>query len=255
MDVSYIPSLMDFPDDVLIIIFDQLDVEDLKSITLINSRCLQLATTTQSINKKFKLTIKEDSNAVIFEALMESNRYFKSVCIKHTRDEYGRDCSLNPIINLMKRIGAYTKNMEFKCEFHNWHRKPLIDLLELLPNVVTLNLICGRYHFEESLASPIQLKFNQLKEAKLPFNMLCDTLKQVNTLEKLEALDSSFHATNSERNLEFVHILRNNQSTLKSLKFNYNHIRQLDIQVLLKISSNLQQQYYNIKSCFRLFVT
>ena len=232
---------MDLPDEILIKIIENLNVEDLKSISLVNSRFYELVTTTPSVNKKFKLNVDSNYNATIIEALMDSNRYFENISIPSSTHRYGEPCKSSQIIDLMKKVGGRVKNLYFlKSDIRiiNVCPKSIFELLATLPNIESLMIIPKFISSECAERLPTSttiFKFNQLKEVQAPFEILCLIL--MSTLEKLEIFMCATNDANYDRNsLELIEVLRNNQSTLKSLKLNAaKELFEHDIQVVLKI--------------------
>ena len=235
-------SILDLPYDILIMILEKMSVEDLKNICLVNSRFYELVTTTPIVNKKFKLNVDSKYNATITEALMESNRHFKNIsipCSIHYRNE---PCKSSQYIDLMKKIGGSVTKMEFKSQDTTVCPKPVLELLQTIPNIESL-IILFNFNIlqcaEKLPKSSIPIKFKQLKKVDVPFEIFFPVLKHVNTLEKLIFFDpeaSNGNRDNSSKSMELIEVLRNNQSTLKSLKFNTRHkIFEHDIQVLALI--------------------
>ena len=231
--------------DIFITIFEHMNVEDLKNICLVNSRFYELVTTTPSVNKQFKLNVNSNYNATIIEALMESNRYFENISIPIlTHRRYGEPCKPSQIIDLMKKFGGRVKNIEF-MQFKGRKYiiecpKSIFELLQMMPNIESLMIFPKYISSEcfERLPKSTIFQFNQLKEIHAPFTMIFSILKHVNTLEELDV----FIRTNNDAIygtcLEFIEILRNNQSTLKSLKLNTRQgLFKHDIQVLFLIFS------------------
>ena len=229
--------------DIFITIFEHMDVEDLKNICLVNSRFYELVTNTSSVNKKFGLDIDSNYNATIIEALMKSNRHFEHMSIpssKHDSDK-PMTCKSSQIIDLIKNVGGRVKNMEF-MQFEDQKiivcPNPIFELLQTMPNIESLMFYSNNISSEcvESLPTTTILKFTQLKEVHAPFAMILPILKHVNTLEKLIVFECNEYDLDYSNCMEFIEVLRKNQSTLKSFKFNaikefFDH----DIQVLFKI--------------------
>ena len=228
-------AIMDLPDDILIIILENLNVGDLKSISLVNSRFYELMTTTPSVYKKFKLNVDSKYNATIIEALMESNRHYENLAIPCSKHDYDEPCKSSQIIDLMKKVGGRVKNMEFIHIDDHRCPKPILELLATMPNIESL-MIFPQYIPSECvkrLRRSTIFKFSQLKEVHVPFAMFLPILKHVNTLEKLILLKRHECVLDHSNCMEFIEVLRNNQSTLMSLKLNTSHVLfEHDIQVL-----------------------
>lgn len=239
---------MELPDEILIIIFEKLNVKDLKSITLADRRFNGLVTGTSKIIKKFKLVVNSNYNLNILQALLDSQRYFENLSIPildHMMiDSYKSD----KMIDLMKRIGGHVKKIKFMDFCHCCYGA----LLELLPNIAWLkfdhNVSCLDRP-EKLPTSTIKIRSNQLKEVHISFEMLY-FLGHVNTLEKLTICQSKWRYSwnTSEKILEFIEVLQRNRSTLKSLTFsNLTNLFDYDIQALFSILFNL---LHNISSYF-----
>ena len=231
-------SLTSLNNDIFITIFEHMNVEDLKNICLVNSRFYELVTTTPSVNKQFKLNVNSNYNAAIIEALMESNRYFEDISIPSSRHRrYGEPCKSSQFIDLMKKVGGRVKNIEF-MQFMGFIAEcpnAIFELLQMMPNIESLMIFPNNIYLKclERLPKSTIFQFNQLKEKLAPFAMICLILKHVNTLEKLSVIQRIKNDARYGTCLEFIEILRNNQSTLKSLRLIYKStLFDNDIQVL-----------------------
>ena len=207
---------MDLPNEILINIFEYSNVEDLKCITLASTKFYELVTTTTSINKKFKLKFSSKCDVIIIEALMNSGRYFENVSVPIPYHNENTPCKSSPIIDLMKKIGDRVKNIEFGKETTRMCSKPIFQILGTCPNIESLEISDRNFVsecFGECSKLPIG-NFSRLKVVQIPFNMFLATMKHVSTLEKMIVYNF-----NRGESLEFIEILRNNQSALKSFIF------------------------------------
>ena len=241
-------SFTDLSDDDLIIIFEKLDVEDLKNVTLTSTKLYGLVVNTQRINKKFKLKYSEDNNATIIQALMESHRKFEDICIPMPYHSENESCKMNLINDLMKKIGDDVKRIEFTRGYSLIRPKPTFEVFENIPNIEYLKI---NDDLQDIKAIPNPIIFNRLKEVEFSSEMFLPFLNHVNTLEKLRVPNECVWLPVDC--LKFIEILRNNQSTLKSLTIKTaERIFAHDIQVLFKFLSYFCKPKYYI---FRLYAT
>ena len=96
---------MGLPNETLVTIFEQLNVKDLKSITLTDPRFYDIVINTPSINRKFKLNVKWNYDDNIIEALMESDRYFENIFLPIPNHE-SEHCQSSKTFDLIKNLTA-----------------------------------------------------------------------------------------------------------------------------------------------------
>ena len=232
---------MGLPNETLVTIFEQLNVKDLKSITLTDPRFYDIVINTPSINRKFKLNVKWNYDDNIIEALMESDRYFENIFLpipNHESEHCQSSKTFDLIKNLMKKIGDRVKNAEFQNQSGKLCPKSIFEVLETILNIEALQFRSLSISSKCSVKSTIPIKFNQLKKVDFPVDMLLPILKHVTTIKELSI--NSIHEfrpkTASDISLEVIEFLSNNQSTLQSLEIkSMIQIFKQDVQVLFKI--------------------